>query len=96
MAKADKSKVVKKGKTEASFPLERENFIILGVGLLTIILGYVALSGNQVEGFSQLTVAPILLVLGYCVIIPVGIMYRKKKPADAPPAEPPAQQDTPK
>ena len=95
MAKVDKAKAFKKGKTDASFPLERENFIILGVGLLVIILGYVALSGNQVEGFSQLTVAPILLVLGYCVIIPVGIMYRKKKPADAA-AEQSPQQENPR
>ncbi len=79
MAKVEKSKTAKKGKVDNIFPLEKPNFIILGIGLLTIVLGYVALSGNTVEGFSQLTLAPILLVLGYCVIIPVGIMYRKKK-----------------
>jgi membrane protein CcdC involved in cytochrome C biogenesis len=79
MAKIEKSKLAaKKGKKEEVFPLQRENFIIMGIGLLVIILGYIALSGNQVEGFSQLTLAPILLVLGYCVIIPIGIMYRKK------------------
>jgi hypothetical protein len=32
-----------------------------------------------VDGFSQLNIAPILLVTGYCIIIPVGIMYRKKE-----------------
>ncbi len=26
-----------------------------------------------------LVVAPILLVLGYCVVIPFGILYRQKK-----------------
>lgn len=78
MAKVDRGKQPKKGKPDATFPLERENFIILGVGLLFIVLGYVALSGNVVEGFRQLTLAPILLLLGYCVIVPIGIMYRKK------------------
>ena len=87
MAKADKSKTAKKGKVDTGFPLQRENFIILGIGLLVIVLGYVALSGNTVEGFSQLTLAPILLVLGYCVIIPVGIMYRKKKSPENPPPQ---------
>jgi hypothetical protein len=82
MAKIEKGKQLKKGKPDATFPLERENFIILGVGLLFIIAGYVALSGNVVEGFRQLTLAPILLLLGYCVIIPVGIMYRKKPKQD--------------
>ena len=90
MAKADKSKSAKKGKVDTGFPLQRENFIILGIGLLVIVLGYVALSGNTVEGFSQLTVAPILLVLGYCVIIPVGIMYRKKKKTVENPTQQPA------
>ena len=85
MAKIEKGKQLKKGKQDATFPLERENFAILGVGLLCIVLGYVALSGNTVEGFRQLTLAPILLLLGYCVIIPLGIMYRKKPKADSPP-----------
>ncbi len=74
-------KVIKKGKTDVIFPLEKENYIILGIGLVVIILGYIALSGNTVEGFSQLTVAPILLVIGYCLIIPFGIMYRRKQKA---------------
>jgi hypothetical protein len=88
MAKVEKSKTLKKTKQDGIFPLERENFRIIGVGLLTIILGYIALSGNQVEGFAQLTLAPILLVIGYCVIVPFGIMYRKKKPAAEQPQEP--------
>ena len=79
MAKIEKSKQIKKTKQDIIFPLERENFIILGIGLLVIVFGYVALAGNNVEGFSQLTLAPILLVLGYCVIIPIGIMYKKKE-----------------
>jgi hypothetical protein len=79
MAKIEKSKQTKKSKQDEILPLEKENYIILGIGLLVIVLGYIALSGNKVEGFSQLTLAPILLVLGYCVIIPVGIMYRKKE-----------------
>jgi len=88
MAKAEKGRQSKKMKDDV-FPLERENFIILGIGLLVIIAGYVALSGNTVEGFSQLTLAPFLLIVGYCVVIPLGIMYRKKKPSsDTPPQTP--------
>ena len=77
MAKTEK-KNIKKPANAGILPLERENFIIMGVGLIIIILGYIALSENKVEGFMPLVVAPILLVLGYCVIIPFGIMYRKK------------------
>ena len=79
MAKVIKGKQAKRSKVDDIFPFERENFAIMGIGLLFIVAGYIALSGNTVEGFSQLTLAPFLLVLGYCVIIPVGIMYRKKE-----------------
>lgn len=78
MAKAVKAKSVKKQKVNDVFPFERENYIIIGIGILFIILGYVALSGNSVDGFSQLMLAPLLLLAGYCVIIPIGIIYRKK------------------
>ena len=56
----------------------KENYIILGIGLLLIIIGYIFMSENSVNGFLPTVVAPILLVLGYCVIIPVGLLYRKK------------------
>jgi len=86
MAKVEKGKVAKKPKRDDIFPLEKENFVIIGVGLLVIVLGYIALSGNSVDGFRQLTLAPILLLIGYCVIVPIGIMYRKKENGDAPKA----------
>lgn len=79
MAKAVKGKLGKKSKADGIFPFEKENYRIIGVGILFIIAGYIAMSGNVVEGFSQLTLSPILLLIGYCVIIPVGILYRKKE-----------------
>ena len=89
MAKIVKGKSAKKSKIADVFPLERENYIIIGVGILFIIAGYIAMSGNVVEGFSQLTLSPILLLIGYCVVIPIGILYRKKeKPAEVSVAEP--------
>lgn len=82
MAKLIKSKVHKK--TELIFPLEKINYIILGIGLIVIVAGYIALSVPTVEGFSPLVLAPILLIVGYCVLIPLGILYtRKEKSAKA-------------
>ena len=65
-------------------PLGRENYIILGAGILVIVAGYLAMLEGSVEGFLPLVLSPILLVTGYCVVIPIGIMYRKsssKEPA---------------
>ena len=96
MAKIIKGKLGKKSKVVDVFPLDRENYVIIGVGILFIIAGYVAMSGNVVEGFSQLTLSPILLLIGYCVVIPVGILYRKKeKPAAESVAEPRLQSSEP-
>jgi len=62
---------------EEHLPLGKENFRILGVGVMVVIAGYLAMLEGSVEGFLPLVVSPILLVIGYCVIIPFGIMYRK-------------------
>jgi hypothetical protein len=32
---------------------------------------------GSVEGILPLVVSPILLVIGYCVVIPIGILYKK-------------------
>ncbi len=85
------SKVSSKRKPVAGhLPFTKRNYQILGFGLLTIILGYVALAQEPWDGTLPLVVAPILLVLGYCVIIPFGILYRAKseKPTEEVPSPP--------
>jgi len=67
-----------KQKKEISFPLEKTNFLILGLGIIVLIIGYVLMSENSVDGFLPTVVSPILLVLGYCVIIPYGILKKTK------------------
>jgi hypothetical protein len=42
----------------------------------TLLLGYFCLSRGPEDNPLSLTVAPILLVLGYCVIIPVSIILK--------------------
>lgn len=34
---------------------------------------------NSVSGFLPTTVATVLLIIGYCVVIPVGILYKGKE-----------------
>jgi hypothetical protein len=78
-------------KKEFSFPLERENFMIIGLGVLLLVVGYVLMSQNSVDGFLPTVIAPILLVAGYCVVIPYGIM---KKPKSEIAAETPQEEVT--
>jgi hypothetical protein len=62
---------------DEKLPLGRENFAIIGIGLLVIVAGYLALANGPIEGFLPLVLAPILLFVGYCLIIPLGILYKK-------------------
>ncbi|MDX1661255.1 MAG: hypothetical protein R3326_05645 [Gemmatimonadota bacterium] len=48
----------------------RTNGIWLGLGTLVIVAGYALLAKGDT------TVAPVLLVLGYCVLLPVGIVKK--------------------
>jgi hypothetical protein len=45
-----------------------QNLALLAAGLFTIVLGYVLLSQGSTVA------APLLLVLGYAVLIPLGII----------------------
>jgi hypothetical protein len=58
--------------------LTTKNYMIIGIGILSIIIGYIFMSENSVNGFLPTVIAPILLVLGYCVIVPFGILYKDK------------------
>ncbi|MBI2501873.1 MAG: hypothetical protein HYW07_01405 [Candidatus Latescibacteria bacterium] len=58
-------------------PFTRKNWTLLAIGLATIALGYLALSIPPADGFLSLTLAPLLLVAGYCVLIPLAILARE-------------------
>ena len=60
------------------FPFTRKNWTLFAVGLGVIVVGYVLLSIPPAEGFWSLTMAPILLILGYCVLIPMAILLKDR------------------
>jgi len=79
MAK-EKVKYKDKKKSAGVISFGRENYIIFLIGILVIILGYIFLAQGPADSFWSLTLAPILLVISYCIIIPIAIFYRKKTP----------------
>ena len=54
------------------------NYIIFFVGVLFIIFGYVVMATGTVNSFQSLTLAPIMLFVGYIILIPASLIYRKK------------------
>ena len=61
-----------------SLPFRRENYLIFTLGLVIIVFGFIALAQPPWDSFFSLTLAPILLVVGYCVVIPIAILYKKR------------------
>lgn len=88
-----RSKNIEEKKASWQFPFKRQNFIIAGIGLAVILIGYALMS----TGITQepavpdgkwnnpmaVVVAPFLLVIGYCVIIPYSILKFYKDGAEA-------------
>ena len=73
-----KKPIKKKQKIAVVTLPEKENYYIIIAGVAIIILGYILLAMGGVEDALALVISPIILVIGYCVVIPIGIMYRRK------------------
>src|SRR4030095_9574546 len=72
------SKIGLKQKKDLSFPLEKDNFLIIGAGIILLVIGYILMAQNSVDGFVPTVISPILLFLGYCVVIPYEILKKPK------------------
>lgn len=69
--KTDSSKLAGK-KASDSLGFGRVNYYLMALGLAFIIIGYITLASGSI------TLAPILLVLGYCVILPTAILIKDR------------------
>jgi hypothetical protein len=56
--------------TEFQWPFGKKNYIIFAIALIVIILGYVTL------GKGSITLAPLLLVIGYCILVPIALLVK--------------------
>ena len=54
----------------------RTNYLLMAAGAVLAIIGFVLLRGGDIN------LAPVLLVAGYCALIPLGIIWRDKGPAE--------------
>jgi len=48
----------------------QKNYLFFGIGLILVVLGFILL------GTGSIVLAPILLVLGYLVFFPLGILLK--------------------
>ncbi len=58
------------------------NFILLGISVALLVVGFVLLGQGPIYNHLSWSVAPAILVLVYCVLFPITIMYREKESED--------------
>jgi hypothetical protein len=56
-----------KGTSPARLHFRGRNYVLLGSAMAAVGVGYLLLAGGDT------TIAPMLLVLGYCVLFPLGL-----------------------
>ena len=82
MAVKTKKKNVKASSKSLPSPFnmywERTNYLLFGLGMFLIILGFYFMGQGEWDSSSSLVVSPILLFLGFVVVMPVSILYRKR------------------
>lgn len=64
---------------KSALPFTAENYYLFFAGIFMIVVGYVCMASGTVYGFLSLTLSPIILCIGYLVLIPMALIYRKKQ-----------------
>lgn len=73
-----KNQIKKLQSKKSALPFTAENYYLFFAGLATIMVGYICMASGPVYGFLSLTISPIILCIGYLVLIPLALIYRKK------------------
>ena len=72
----------KKRKESISFDnqiFSQANIIFFITGVLFIVFGFVIMQSGDSMSVQTLTLSPIILLIGYLILIPAALLYRKKR-----------------
>ncbi|MFA6622953.1 MAG: hypothetical protein WCS54_02465 [Fibrobacteraceae bacterium] len=58
--------------------MEKKNIVLIALGVFLLVIGFFCLAQGPAENPVSLTVAPIVLMIAYLIVIPVGILWGKK------------------
>jgi len=62
---------------EGLWPFKKINYLIFGIGVVLIMIGYLLMGYGAVDSILSVKVAPFFLFVGYIVFIPIAILYKK-------------------
>ena len=67
------------GELFQGWSFEKENYVFFIAGIISVILGYIIMATGETYSFQSLSLAPILLFVGYIILIPIALIYKKDK-----------------
>ena len=62
-----------------SWSFGKINYQLFGIGLFVIVVGYIIMATGETESLQSVKFAPLVLMIGYCVIIPAAILVKPKE-----------------
>jgi uncharacterized membrane protein HdeD (DUF308 family) len=73
-------KARRRGRKESGWILfDAVNYRLFLIGILVIIIGYILMMQGPHDSFWSLHLSPVVLVVGYCVLLPIALLLRAKK-----------------
>ncbi len=57
----------------------KENYVLFGVGISIVIIGFLLMSQGPWDNPLSLTVSPLVLLVAYLFVFPLSILYKSKK-----------------
>ena len=63
----------------SSWSYSKNNYVLFFLGIVMIILGYIIMALGETYSFQSLSLAPVILTIGYLVLIPAALIYREKE-----------------
>jgi len=58
------------------WPYKTKNYVLFGAGVFVIIVGYLTMYLGEVDSLQSLVLSPLLLLIGYLVLIPYALLHR--------------------
>ena len=59
-----------------SWSFGKINYLLFGIGLCVIMFGYIIMATGETESLQSVKIAPLILIVGYCIIIPAAILIK--------------------
>ena len=78
------SKLFHKGDTDSkiifnSWSFSKNNYLLFILGVIAIIAGYIIMALGETYSFQSLSLAPVILTIGYLVLIPSALLHKDKE-----------------